>query len=281
MNDKQLYYKEFTPSGFGISIKIKKVLFSEQTKYQKIEVLESDSELGRILTLDDLMTATEGDEYYYHEMIAHIPMINHKCPKSVLVIGGSDGGTVREVMKHDTVEHVILCEIDKKVIEVAKKYFPTLSCELDNPKVEIVNKNIFEYIKDKKNQFDIILIDTPDPVGPGVGLFNSEFYQNIKDALKTDGIMVVQSESPVAEEDDIKNMYKLLKQVFPIVSSYTSPIPTYPGGNWAWAYCSKSIEPLSYIDEKRAEKISKLCKIYNLQYHKSRYELPTFLDDVD
>ena len=121
MEEKERYYREITPSGFGISIKIKDVLYSEQSEYQKIEVLESDSNLGRILTLDDLMTATEGDEYYYHEMITHVPMINHKCPKSILVIGGSDGGTVREVMKHDTVEHVVLCEIDKKVIEVAKK----------------------------------------------------------------------------------------------------------------------------------------------------------------
>ena len=160
MTDEQLYYKEITPSGYGIAIKIKEVLFSEQSKYQKIEILDSDSKLGRILTLDDLMTATEGDEYFYHEMITHIPMMNHPCPKTVLVIGGGDGGTVREILKHKTVEKVVLCEIDDMVVEVSKKYLPTISCKLDDPKVEIRIEDAFKYIKDKKNMFDIILIDT-------------------------------------------------------------------------------------------------------------------------
>ncbi len=280
MTDEQLYYKEITPSGYGISIKIKKVLFSEESKYQKIEILDSDSKLGKILTLDDLMTATEGDEYFYHEMITHIPMMNHPCPKTVLVIGGGDGGTVREILKHKTVEKVVLCEIDDMVIEVSKKYLPTISCKLDDPKVEIKIEDAIKYIKDKKNMFDIILIDTTDPMGPGVGLFTEEFYTNVKDSLKEGGIMVAQSESPVANEDESKHMYALLKKVFPIVSSYTSPIPTYPGGCWAWAFCSKDVEPLSYIDEERCEEITKQCKIYNKDYHKARFALPTFLDEM-
>ena len=207
MTDEQLYYKEITPSGYGISIKIKKVLFSEESKYQKIEILDSDSKLGKILTLDDLMTATEGDEYFYHEMITHIPMMNHPCPKTVLVIGGGDGGTVREILKHKTVEKVVLCEIDDMVIEVSKKYLPTISCKLDDPKVEIKIEDAIKYIKDKKNMFDIILIDTTDPMGPGVGLFTEEFYTNVKDSLKEGGIMVAQSESPVANEDESTEIF--------------------------------------------------------------------------
>lgn len=280
MTEEQKYYREITPSGFGITIKIKDVLFSEQSKYQKVEILDSDSSLGKILTLDDLMMATEGDEYFYHEMIAHIPMMNHKCPKNVLVIGGGDGGTVREVLKHKTVEKVVLCEIDEMVIEVSKKYLPTIACELDNPKVEIRVEDAIEYIKDKKNMFDVILIDSTDPMGPGVGLFTEEFYTNVKESLKKDGIMVAQSESPVANEEEIKHMYSLLKKVFPIVSTYTSPIPTYPGGYWAWAFCSETVKPLSYIDEERCKEITKSCKIYNKEYHKARFALPTFLDDL-
>ena len=226
------------------------------------------------------MVATEGDEYFYHEMIAHIPMMNHPCPKSVLVIGGGDGGTVREVLKHKTVEKVVLCEIDDMVIEVSKKYLPTIACKLDDPKVEIRVEDAIEYIKDKKNQFDIILIDSTDPMGPGVGLFTEEFYTNVKESLKEGGIMVAQSESPVANEEEIKHMYKLLKKVFPIVNSYTSPIPTYPGGYWAWAFCSETVEPLSYIDKERCEEITKSCKIYNEEYHRARFALPTFLDDL-
>ena len=274
------FYKEITPSGFGIAIKQKEVLFSEQSPFQKVEIFESDSTLGRVLTLDDLMMTTEGDEFHYHEMIAHIPMMHHKAPKTVLVIGGGDGGTVREVLKHNTVEKVVLCEIDDMVIEASKKYLPTIACKLDDPKVEIRVEDAIEYIKDKKDMFDIILIDSTDPMGPGVGLFTEEFYTNVMNSLKDGGIMVAQSESPVANEDEIKHMYRLLKKVFPIVSSYTSPIPTYPGGYWAWAFCSKTVEPLSYIDEERCAEITKQCKIYNKDYHKARFALPTFLDDL-
>ena len=181
---KDGFYNEITPGGFGLAIKAGKVLFSEQSPFQKVEVFETDSMLGRVLTLDDLMMTTEGDEFHYHEMIAHIPMMHHKNPKSVLVIGGGDGGTVREVLKHKTVERVVLCEIDGMVIDACKKFLPTISCELDNPKVEILVQDAIEYIKDKKNEFDIVLIDSTDPLGPGEGLFTEEFYTNVKEALK-------------------------------------------------------------------------------------------------
>ena len=169
------FYQEITPAGFGIAIKKKNVLFSDKSEFQKVEVIESDSTLGRFLTLDDLMMCTEGDEYHYHEMIAHVPMMHHKAPKSVLVIGGGDGGTVREVLKHNTVEKVVLCEIDGMVIDACKKYLPSMACELDNPKVEIKVEDAIEFIKDKTNEYDVVLIDSTDPMGPGEGLFTEEF----------------------------------------------------------------------------------------------------------
>ncbi len=274
------YYHEITPSGFGIAIKSGKVLFSEQSEFQKVEVFETESALGRVLTLDDLMMTTEGDEYHYHEMIAHIPMMNHKCPKSVLVIGGGDGGTVREVLKHDTVERVVLCEIDGMVIDACKKYLPTISCGLDDPKVEILVQDAIEYIKNKKNEFDIVLIDSTDPMGPGEGLFTEEFYTNVKNSLKEGGIMAAQSESPFVNKQEIKKMYDLLKKVFPVCSTYTSNIPTYPGGYWAWAFCSENVKPLSYIDERRCSEITKTCKIYNKDYHMARFALPNYLKEL-
>ncbi|MBQ3311587.1 polyamine aminopropyltransferase [bacterium] len=280
MTEEQKYYKEITPSGFGVAIKLKNVLFSDQSKFQKVEILDSESELGKILTLDDLMMTTEGDEFFYHEMITHIPMMNHPCPKSVLVIGGGDGGTIREVLKHKTVEKVVLCEIDSMVIEASKKYLPTIACKLDDSKVEIRVEDAIEYIKDKKNEFDIILIDSTDPLGPGVGLFTEEFYTNVKESLKEGGIVAAQSESPIINKKEIKNIYSLLKKVFPIVRGYTSPVPTYPGGYWSWAFCSDTVEPLSYIDKERCEEITKSCKIYNEDYHKTRFALPNFLKDL-
>lgn len=274
------YYKEITPAGFGIAIKVKEVLFSDQSPFQKVEIIDTDSSLGKILTLDDLMMTTEGDEHFYHEMISHIPMMNHKCPKSVLVIGGGDGGTVREVLKHNTVEKVVLCEIDGMVIDACKKYLPTIAGKLDDSRVEILVQDAIEYIKDKENEFDVVLIDSTDPMGPGEGLFTEEFYTNVKKSLKKGGIVAAQSESPVVNKEEIKKMYTLLKKVFPITSTYTSPIPTYPGGYWAWAFCSEEIKPLSYIDEQRCEEITKTCKIYNKEYHLARFALPNFLKEI-
>ena len=274
------FYKEITPAGFGIAIEQKEVLFSQNSPFQKVEIIDSNSTLGKILTLDDLMMTTEGDEFFYHEMISHIPMMNHKEPKTVLVIGGGDGGTVREVLKHDTVEKVVLCEIDGMVIDACKKYLPTIACELDNPKCEILVEDAIEYIKGKENMFDIVLIDSTDPMGPGEGLFTEEFYTNVKKSLKKGGIMAAQSESPVVNKTEIKKMYDLLKKVFPICSTYTSNIPTYPGGYWAWAYCSVDTEPLSYIDDRRCEMITKTCKVYNRDYHLARFALPNFLKEL-
>ena len=274
------FYKEITTAGFGIAIKIKEVLFSAQSPFQKVEILDSDSALGKILTLDDLMMTTEGDEFFYHEMISHIPMMNHKDPKSVLVIGGGDGGTVREVLKHSTVEKVVLCEIDGMVIDVCKEHLPTIAGMLDDPRVEVLVEDAIEFIKDKENEYDIVLIDSTDPMGPGEGLFTEEFYTNVKKSLKKGGIVAAQSESPVVNKEEIKKMYSLLKKVFPITSTFTSPIPTYPGGYWAWAFCSEEVEPLSYIDEKRCEEVTKTCKVYNKEYHQARFALPNFLKNL-
>ena len=274
------FYNEINPDGFGVVIKAGKVLFSKHSDFQKVEIFETDSKLGRVLTLDDLMMTTEGDEFYYHEMIAHIPMMNHKCPESVLVIGGGDGGTVREVLKHNTVKKLVLCEIDGMVIDACKEFLPTIAGKLDDPRVEIRVEDAIEFIKDKKNEYDIVLIDSTDPMGPGEGLFTEEFYTNVKNSLKKGGIVAAQSESPVVNKEEIKKMYNLLKKVFPICSTYTSNIPTYPGGYWAWAYCSETVEPLSYIDEKRCEEITKTCKIYNKDYHMARFALPNYLKEL-
>ena len=274
-----LRYSELSKDGFGITIIADKTLYSEQSEFQRVDIFESKS-MGRVLTLDGLMMTTEKDEFFYHEMISHIPMCSHKNPETVLVIGGGDGGTIREVLKHDTVKKVVLCEIDGLVVESCKKYLPTIGCELDNPKVEVVIEDAIEYIKDKKSQYDIILIDSTDPMGPGEGLFTEEFYTNVKEALKPGGIMSAQSESPFINPKEMKMMYPLLRKVFPIVSTFVGPIPSYPGGYWSWAFCSVDVKPLEFIDEARADKISQTCKIYNKEYHPSCFALPNFVKEL-
>ena len=141
-------------------------------------------------------------------------------------------------------------------------------------------EDAIEFIKDKKNEYDIILIDSTDPMGPGEGLFTEEFYTNVKEALKDGGIMAAQSESPFINQAEMKKMYPLLRKVFPIVDTFTGPIPSYPGGYWSWCFCSEKVKPLSYIDEQRAEKIAKQCKIYNKDYHLARFALPNFVKEL-
>ena len=274
-----LKYTEFNDDGFGLAVKIKQSLYHDKSDFQTLDILETEG-LGRLLLMDGLVMTTEKDEYFYHEMISHIPMISHKSPKSVLVIGGADGGTVREVLRHNTVEKVVMCEIDGLAVDVCKKYFPTIACELDNPKLEICINDGVEFIKDKKSEYDVILIDSTDPLGPGVGLFTEEFYTNVKQALKPGGIMVAQSESPIADKKEMKQMYKLLNKVFPIVKPYIGPVPTYPGGFWSWAFCSESVEPLQFIDLDRAKEISKSLKLYNLDIHRSVFALPNYVKEI-
>ena len=219
MVDEQNYYREITPSGFGIAIKIKEVLFSTQSKYQKIEVLDSDSSLGRILTLNDLMFVTEGDAYHYNEMIAHIPMISHPCPKNVLIIGGGTGASTKEVLKHNTVEQVVVVDIDEVVVNTCKEYLPEIASGLNDPKVTVEIENAFEYIKNTDKKFDVILISSPDPLGPGVGEYTSDVYHNLKRVLNEDGIIVMQSESPVANAQKSKILYESLLKNFKIVKT--------------------------------------------------------------
>ena len=276
MGVMDLKYTELNELGFGVTMETKNVLYSAKSEYQTIDILETHG-LGKVLLLDGLVMTTERDEFFYHEMISHIPMNSHPNPERVLVIGGGDGGTVREVLKHDTVKEVVLCEIDGLVIDACKKYLPSIAGMLDDERVNIQVRDGIEYISQQEDAFDIILIDSTDPMGPGEGLFTEEFYSNVNRALREGGIMSAQSESPFVNQRQMKMMYPLLKKAFPKVNTFLGPIPTYPGGYWSWAFCSNTVEPLSYIDEQRVQKIAKQAKLYNLDIHKSVFALPNFV----
>lgn len=275
-------YHEINPLHYGVAIEKVETLFKDKSEFQDVEIFKSVG-LGNILTLDGLMMTTEADEFFYHEMIAHIPLIAHKNPESVLVIGGGDGGTVREVLKHKSVKKVEMCEIDGMVIEASKKFLPTIALKLDDPKVTVLVEDAIEFIKDKKNCYDVVLIDSTDPMGPGEGLFTEEFYTNVKNSLKEGGIVVPQSESPFANPNEMRKMYTLLRKVFKNVAPYCGPIPTYPGGYWSWAFCSDDVEiPHCHkkVDKERADEISKLCKIYNANMQTGVFAVPNFVKDL-
>ena len=280
MSEEQMYYRELAPSGFGIAIKVNEVLFSTQSKYQKIEVLDLDSSLGKMLTLNDIMFVTDGDAYHYNEMFVHLPMLSHKNPENILIIGGGTGASAKEVLKHNTVKRVVVVDIDEVVVDTCKKYMPKLASSLEDSKVEVKIMDAFEYIKNTDKAFDVILISSPDPLGPGVGEYTSEVYQNLKRVLNQDGIIVLQSESPVANVQKSKTLYSSLLKNFKIVKSFNSPIPTYPGGYWVWAFCSDTVKPLDNYNEQNFEYIVEQCKLFNRKYAEKRLKQETLLDDL-
>ncbi len=270
---------EIELTGFGLSLDVEgENLYSKKSEFQQVDIFKSKT-LGNVLTLDGLMMTTVEDEFFYHEMIAHIPLCSHKNPENVLVIGGGDGGTVREVLKHPSVKNVDLCEIDALVIEASKMFLPSIAGKLDDKRVNIYVEDAIEFIKTKKNCYDVVLVDSTDPMGPGVGLFTEEFYTNVKESLKKGGIVTPQSESPFANKNEMKNMYILLKKVFKTVLPYCGPIPTYPGGYWSWAFCSDDNDN-TIKDIKRAELIEKDAKLYNTKLHNAVFAVPNFVRKI-
>ncbi|MBX2860372.1 MAG: polyamine aminopropyltransferase [Vampirovibrio sp.] len=273
------WFNEPPTNGIKLCFEVKDTLFEDASDFQKVTLLDTVP-YGRMLLLDDLVMTTEKDEFVYHDMITHIPMLAHPAPKNVLVIGGGDGGTVREVLKYPTVERVVLCEIDGMVVDVCRKYLPTIAGELGNPKVDIQIRDGIAYMAEaaqQKNVFDVILIDSTDPIGPGEGLFTEEFYTHVKQALTENGMMVAQTESPVAHQRGFLKIQSLLNKVFPVVTPYFATIQTYPGFMWSWTYCSKEQGPLASINDEQAAQIEQTTQFYNRQIHRSVFAAPNFV----
>ena len=243
----QLWFQEEDDSSLRFGYKVSDVLFRGKSDFQSVDVIETES-YGRMLLIDGLVMITDGDEFVYHEMIAHIPALLHKKPKSVVVIGGGDGGTVRELLKHPEIEKIVLCEIDGMVVEAARKYFPEVAGCLDDPRVEVNIGDGIAYLRDHKpDALDLVIIDSTDPIGPGEGLFTAEFYKSVSRALNSSGLMVCQSESPWYGDEIHQKILKNLKGGFRYTRPYVGSVPTYPRGLWSWTLASQDpIDPTSY-----------------------------------
>ena len=272
-----LWYTEKHSDNVGITMKITKTLFSGKSDFQQLEIVET-LEFGRMMLLDGLVMVTERDEFIYHDMITHPALFTHPNPKKVLVIGGGDGGSIREIMKHPEVELAVLCEIDGLVIEKSLEFLPSMAAEIDgkNPRVKLHVDDGLAYIREHQNEFDIILVDSTDPIGPAVGLFEEDFYRLVFSALRDDGIMIAQSESPFYHAEIQKDMYQNLRAVFPIVEMYQAFIPTYPSGFWSFAFASKQYHPITDFDHDRASKRTFYTRYYNEDLHRGAFMLPTF-----
>ncbi len=276
-----LWFSEMHTKNAKFSIRVNRQLVSLQSEFQRLDVFESP-DFGRFLTLDGYMMLTEKDEFIYHEMIVHVPLAVHPNPERVLVIGAGDGGVVRELTRYDSVRCIDLVEIDREVVRVCKEYLPFTASKLDDPRVNICYQDGLKFIRGCRDDYDIVIVDSTDPFGPGEGLFTKEFYGNCYKALKADGIMVNQHESPFYENDAIamQRAHKRIVESFPISKVYQAHIPTYPSGHWLFGFASKKYHPVKDMDAARWNALNLETKYYNSELHVGSFALPNYVEEL-
>ena len=277
----EFWFSEAQTPNVKLSIRVDKQLYSGQSEFQRIDVFESP-EFGRFLTLDGYMMLTEKDEFIYHEMITHVPMAVHPHVRRVLVIGAGDGGVIRELTRYPEIESIDMVEIDPQVVEVCREYLPQTACKLDDPRVHIHYEDGLKYIRRFEDAYDLIIVDSTDPFGPGEGLFTREFYGNCYKALREDGIMVNQHESPFYDEDAVacQRAHKRIVESFPISRVYQAHIPTYPSGHWLFGFASKKYHPLKDLNEGRWNARGLACKYYTTTLHRGAFYIPAYVEEL-
>ena len=265
-------------AGRTLRIKIRNLIEKFESKYQSIEIYETKP-FGRMLVLDGVIMCTEWDEHAYHEMITHVPMCVHPRAENVLVIGGGDGGTIREVLRHDGVRKVDLCEIDPDVVRLSIKHLPTMACSFNDPRVTVYNEDGARFVRERRQGYDIIIVDSSDPIGPAEVLFSEEFYMAMKDSLREDGIAVTQSESFYYHGDIVDRLTGFAKRHYAVPAYYFTVVPTYPSGIIGFTFCSKKYHPLNDFNEERARALLPRLKYYNPDIHRGSFALPTFIKE--
>lgn len=277
----ELWFSEPHTPNVKLSIRVERQLYSGESDFQRIDVFESP-EFGRFLVLDGYIMLTEKDEFIYHEMMVHVPMAVHPHVRRVLVIGAGDGGVVRELTKYPEIEQIDLVEIDEQVIHVCREFLPEISCRLDENRVHIYYEDGLRFVRAREDAYDLIIVDSTDPFGPGEGLFTREFYGNCYKALKEDGIMVNQHESPFYQADATACMraHKRIVETFPISKVYQAHIPTYPSGHWLFGFASKKYHPLRDLDQDRFQDRELDTRYYTPRLHEGAFCLPAYVEKL-
>ena len=264
--------------GRALNIKVTKELYNKRSKFQDIKLYETES-CGKMLVLDGVIQFTESDEFAYQEMMAHLPLFSHPSPKRVLVIGGGDGGVLREIAKHEMVEEIDICEIDEDVINVSKEFVPSIACGFYDSRVKVHIADGSLFIEQRRSYYDVIIVDSSDPIGPGETLFQKSFYENMKSALNGEGIISTQGESLFLHQNIVEELMNIAQQLFPVWSYSYTLVPTYPGGHIG--ICLGSMKypvdvPARKPDIKTAEKL----KYYNSEIHSASTKLPNFAHKI-
>ena len=270
----ELWYSENHTENIKLSLKIREHIYSKQSKYQKIDIIDS-FEFGKVLILDGVIMCSEFDEYIYHEMMVHIPMAASYI-QNVLIIGGGDGGILREIAKYSHIKNIDMVEIDSLVVEICKKYLPSIASDFDDSRLNLYYEDGIKFIRQKQNEYDLIIVDSTDPFGPGEVLFTKEFYSNCNNALKNGGIMINQMESPFYKQDakEARLAYSKIKAIFPNALAYQAHIPTYPSGHWLFGFSYKGeLKPI----EKEWDSYFIKTKYYTKKLQQGAFMLPKYV----
>lgn len=272
-----LWFTENHTPNVRFSIKIKEQLAHVKSEYQEIDIFDS-YEFGKILVLDGYLMLTESDEYVYHEMITHVPMAVNPRIKNILVIGGGDGGTVNQLVKYDSIEKIDMVEIDKLVVDLCREFIPSTAANLSDKRVNLYFEDGLKFVRQTANKYDLIIVDSTDPFGPGEGLFTKEFYGNCKKALSDNGILVNQHESTFYPEyqSAMKRAHFMIKSLFKNSLCYQANIPTYPSGNWLFGFASDIFDPRDI----KSEPLNIKTKYYSTTLHHGAFELPNNIRDI-
>ncbi|GHE90189.1 polyamine aminopropyltransferase [Thalassotalea profundi] len=271
-----LWVEEKFKDFLGLRFKVEKILFSGQSEFQTVDIVETKGH-GKMLLNDGLIMVTERDEFAYHDMITHLPLFTHPAPKNVLIIGGGDGGTAREVIRHSNVEKCTMVEIDAMVVNACKQYIPQTSLALNDKKVNLIIGDGVKFVKETSEKFDVIIVDSTDPIGPAQPLFGEEFYQDVYNCLSDDGIVVSQGESSWYAIDIQKSLLEVLNRIFPKCFLYNFSNLTYPGGLWCFTLASKKYHPIDDFDKQRVKASELSFNYYNAALHTSSFALPSFV----
>jgi spermidine synthase len=276
-------FTETLYDAFGQSFRIDKVYFENKTEHQHLMIFHNAT-LGRVMVLDGVVQTTEKDEFVYHEMMAHVPLLAHGSAKQVLIIGGGDGGMLREVLKHARVEQVTMVEIDNAVIEMAREYLPNHSQgAFDDARASIVIADGMDFVRDTRQTFDVIISDSTDPIGPGEILFTNDFYAQCKRILNPGGILVTQNGVAFFQLDEVKTTSNRLSRHFSDATFYSAAVPTYYGGIMTFAWGSNELA-LRNVDietlQQRYHDSGIRTRYYTPEIHKASFALPKYIVDA-
>ena len=276
--DGDIWISEYHAPDVRFSFK-SEVLASEQSPFQKMVMAENET-FGRFFTLNGYVQVTAKDEFVYHDMIAHPALAVNPNIKRVLIIGGGDGGTAREICRYQHIEKIDMVEIDEMVVRLCRQYLPQTAVVFDNPRLNlIIGDGLAHVMNSADNSYDLILVDSTDPVGPGEGLFTREFYRNCSRILSDDGIMINQQEGAFYDWDfrEMARAHAKINEVFPIAKIYGFNIPSYSSGYWYFGFASKKLDPIADHKPEQWDKFGLKTRYYNADIHKAAFALPNYV----